>query len=170
MKAVANIPRFVAEEFIFVNKEFTRDRSLYLSILRLDKDFPLFTPENTCWISIGEPEETFQHITNSQLDKCPNLKISFWDVTTPIEDFLGKDKYTYHPPSLEQARTILNFLLENFEKHVIVNCAAGISRSGAIARFCSDYLGHFWLSMPKLNSIPNIALYNNLVKLYTQRN
>lgn len=169
MKAVANIPRYVAEEFIFVNKEPINNKSLYLSILNLDKDFSLFTPENTCWISIGEPEENFQHITNSQLDQCPNLKISFWDVTTPFKDII-KGEYTYYPPSIEQAGTILNFLLENFEKSVIVNCAAGISRSGAIARFCSDYLGHSWLSMPKTNSIPNITLYNNLVKLYTQRN
>lgn len=41
----------------------------------------------------------------------------------------------------EQAKQVVEFIDRNKDKNFIVHCAAGISRSGAVGRFISDYLG-----------------------------
>lgn len=41
--------------------------------------------------------------------------------------------------SVEQAKQTFDFINENYEKDFIVHCSAGISRSGAIGAFITDY-------------------------------
>ena len=108
-------------------------------------------PDKWCWISIGEPEASFTHIFNPILDSLPNLKISFWDLSSPLEG--------YEMPTEEDCRAIVEFILENKGKRVIVNCAAGISRSGAVARFCEECLGYEWFGEGKGCAIPNIHMF-----------
>jgi rhodanese-related sulfurtransferase len=108
------------------------------------------------WISIGEPD-------------CPDSKplpsdlhLDFWDITEPLE---LKDE-TLEPITRDQAAELVTFLEKHRNKNVIVNCKAGISRSGAVARFCEDYLGYEWDSGCKLTSQPNITVYNLMKAVY----
>lgn len=130
-----NVPRSVAERF------------------ELDLD-----TSNLAWISIGEPESTFVHINNAILNQSETLKISFSDFTKP-EDIRPGD----YPPTAEIAKEILTFILQNRGKNFIINCAAGISRSGAICKFLEDVFDYEWPEQYKKLSSPNRLLYNLLI-------
>lgn len=118
------------------------------------------SPESWAWISIGEPEIPDSVINNRILDKLPNLKISFWDTTKIVHDVLGD---TYFPPSEKDAAKIVDFLVKSRGKNFIINCKAGISRSGAICKFLEETLGYEWIS-GKDRARPNSLL----VKLLKQ--
>jgi protein tyrosine phosphatase len=65
---------------------------------------------------------------------------------------------------LFKARSIielLDTLKDSGCKELVVHCAAGISRSGAVAKFANIYLG---LDIPKLNNydMHNIYVFNTL--------
>lgn len=137
MKKVINIPRIAAEKFSFL-------------------------PKNAIWISIGEPEKTFIRINNEFLDQIPNLKIELWDLDEPCE---FEDEILL-PPSREEAQKIVNFILEHKDKNVLVNCAAGVSRSGAVARFCEECLGYEWLEDGKRCALPNYTLFKRMRECY----
>jgi predicted protein tyrosine phosphatase len=111
---------------------------------------------NTIWISISEPEDLKSVVSHPVLDQLPKLSLSFWDLTQVII-FHGQ---TLYPPSPAIARAIVDFLLLHRGKHVLVNCAAGVSRSGAVAQFCADFLNYEWMEEGKKNACPNHVLYN----------
>jgi predicted protein tyrosine phosphatase len=140
MPKVINIPRVAA-------KNWTEDSS---------------TDKNLCWVSIGEPEESFTHVSNPALDKLPNLKLQFWDLTKTIEH----NGEILNPPSDGDARMIVDFILANEGKNILVNCAAGVSRSGAVCMFCQDMLGYEWLQQGKRTAVPNTVLYTKMVNCY----
>jgi predicted protein tyrosine phosphatase len=121
-------------------------------------------PEKHAWISIQEPDD--EHIA-SKLDACPNLKLKFWDVTIPLQDLLDPEEY-YYPASDEDIRDIFQFLMLHKDKHIISNCAAGVSRSGAISRFCHEFLGHEWDQESRNRSYahigPNKYIFEKLVE------
>lgn len=119
-------------------------------------------PENCVWISISEPDCLDSIVSNEILDKLPVLRLSFWDLTSPIV-FHGE---TLFPPSEAYAKSIVDFLVTNKGKNVIVNCAAGVSRSGAVAQFCADYMDHEWMEEGKKNAVPNHVLYNLMRDYY----
>ena len=96
------------------------------------------------------------------MDKLPNLKIELWDLTKEVE----YDGRVIGPPSEENAAQIVNFILENPGKHIIVNCAAGVSRSGAVAQFCQDCLGYTWPYYYRSRAVPNMVLYRKMVNFY----
>jgi len=144
MKRVFNVPRVAAEDF--------------------GNDDPRL-PEKLVWISISEPGEPDTIVTNLFLEKCPTLKLSLWDLKESIE-FNGE---VIHPPSKEDAITIVDFLVQHTDKHVFVNCAAGVSRSGAVARFCQDFLGYRWPDFYKAVAIPNSVLYRLMVEYYQEK-
>lgn len=101
------------------------------------------SPKNYAWIQISEPEIPDSVISNSILGKLPNLKISFWDCTEVVQDVLGD---FYLPPDPLHAAKILQFIQENRGKNFIINCKAGISRSGAICKFLEEYLDYEWIN------------------------
>lgn len=143
MKTVYNVPRIAARDF--------------------GNDDPRL-PENLVWISIAEPGDQRSIVSNKYLDKCPNLKLAFWDIREPME-FKGE---MLQPPSERDARKIVKFLLQHSEKSVYVNCAAGVSRSGAIAQFCQDFLGYEWNTFGKRCAAPNSRLYTLLVEVFQE--
>ena len=102
MPRVANIPRIAAKEF------------------KLEAN-----AENAVWISIAEPDDIRSIISNPILDKCPSLKLSFWDLSKDME-YGGK---IIGPPKLPQIAKLVNFLVRHKNKNVIVNCAAEIGRA-----------------------------------------
>lgn len=97
-------------------------------------------PEHVAWISIGEPNDDSSKISNEYLDQCPNLHLKFWDV----EHIKTVDDKEYVPPTEEHAQQIVDFILLHRNKDLVVNCKKGISRSGAIAAFCSIMLDYDW--------------------------
>lgn len=101
--------------------------------------------DNTVLISINpeEPEELFR----LKLDRNnPNiLTVRFADVTKE-HNYRG---YIIRPISKETTLQILDFIEKNKDKNFIIHCAAGISRSAAVAQFISEAYGHglkpnFW--------------------------
>ena len=136
--SVTNIPRIAAEEF------------------KIELKNP------TIWISISEPGEGDTIASNPILDKLPKLKIPLWDLTKEVEyqvKIIG-------PPTHKDARRIVDFILSYPEHHVIVNCAAGISRSGAVAQFCQDFLGCRWNEYTKRMAVPNSVLYRRMAEYW----
>ena len=135
--SVFNIPRIAAENFKGVHS-------------------------NMIWISISE--KGVEPTKHEALDKIPNLKLEFWDLTETLEykgEMIG-------PPTDEQAAQIVDFILANPGKHVVVNCAAGVSRSGAVAQFCGDILKYEWPSYYKSMAVPNFVLYRKMVNYYQE--
>ena len=130
LKKILNIPRFAAKNF-------------------------KGSAGKGIWISISEPNDQKSVIDNEILGKLPTLRLSFWDLTESVKH----DGETIHPPDENIAKEIVDFLLSHKDMNVIVNCAAGISRSGAVAQFCEDFLGYEWLEMGKKNALPNSVLY-----------
>lgn len=149
---VVNIPRRVAKDF-----------EKYQEI-----DFPWFSIENSAWISISEPGLQDTVVSNYTLDQCPKLRIAFWDVVD-VYHYVNLEKMvneTAYPPLAHDAKLILNFLKENWDRNIIVNCQAGCSRSGGVADFCEKYLGYDWLEEFKQNARPNPTLFKHLGDQY----
>lgn len=118
--------------------------------------------ENSIWITIGEPRKNFTHIHNPILDKFPTLRLEFYDITKiTIDKDTGEKVY---PPGKNEAKLIVDFILAHPGKNVIVNCAAGKSRSGAIAQFCNK-LGFEW-GKGRDRAIPNPLLYSLMWDYY----
>jgi len=131
-----------------------------------------FDHTNAVWISIGEPTDEFVHTKNEHLDKLPNLKMCFWDITRArnYTNFITGEEEQADPPKVDQAMQIVDFLLKHSDKDVIVNCAMGISRSGAIAQFCQDFLFHQWPKRFQDRACPNTLLYNMMRDYYKGEN
>lgn len=139
---VLNIPRYAARDF-----------GLDMKVSDL------------AWISIGEPEPSFRHISNEILDKATVLKISFSDFRK-LEDIRAGD----FPPTKEIAKEILTFILENVGKNFVVNCAMGVSRSGAICKFLQDEFDYDWPKYYQDLADPNRLLYNLLIEAHNDYN
>lgn len=132
-----------------------------------------FSPsKESIWISIGEPcdrfGKEFLHVSSKVLDKIPSLKIKFWDIIDPVID-LSNPIQRLNPPGEEEAKLIIDFILNYPNRDIIINCAAGVSRSGAIAQFCEDRLGYKW-GMYKRRASPNRLLYRLLYDYYNSLN
>lgn len=140
MPKVINIPRYVAHGLTF----------------------EYVTPEKFAWISISEPDDETTIISNKKLDTLSKLKISFFDLETPVFD--KRKNITLSPPTKKQVNKILKFIKENQGKNFIINCAAGVSRSGAICKFMEDVLEYKWPENAKAMALPNMTLYKMLVE------
>lgn len=117
---------------------------------------------DAAWITIGEDTSEFKHV-ESELSRFPTLRIKFFDLLVPVPDLEGG---FINPPNTDHAKQIYDFLIDNRDRNIVVNCAAGISRSGAVAQFCFDFLGHEWPEYPRSLACPNFVLYNMLRDLY----
>lgn len=144
MKKVFNVPRIAAKDF--------------------GNDDPKLK-DKLAWISISEPEEQNTIVSNKYLDKCPTLKLAFYD----LKDFCEYKGKIIGPPRKRDASKLVNFLVANQDKSVIVNCAAGVSRSGAVCQFCQDFLGYSWPDFYKGMAIPNSVLYKLMVECFTEQ-
>ena len=160
MKYVINIPRPIAQEWPDVQNRSNNRRWFNASNVH-EK-----IGRSPAWISIGEPEGTFRRVSNPVLDKEPNLKLEFWDLTDTL-DYLGE---VLEPPSGGDARMIVDFIIANKDRNILVNCAAGVSRSGAVCQFCEDVMGYEWLVEGKNLATPNTTLYIKMVNYYNSLN
>lgn len=119
------------------------------------REFKLELKNPTIWISISEPGEGDTIASNPILDELPKLKIPLWDLTKEV-DHQGK---IIGPPTYRDARRIVDFILEHPEHHVI-------SRSGAVAQFCQDFLGYKWNEYAKSMAVPNSVFYRRMAEYW----
>lgn len=94
-------------------------------------------PDNTVLISINEEYEPLYPL---KLDRNSSkiLTVRFTDITKII----GRDGIMYHPIDKETTLKILEFIERNKDGNFIIHCAAGISRSSAVAKYISETYGH----------------------------
>jgi len=158
------------EEYILVAKTNYMNRKP--KVLNVPRKFVSSNQANghrdIVWISIFEPVNCDQDalLAISPLKCFPRLFVSFWDVIKPIPA-IGGEMDAIQPPSHSDAKKIVDFLLEHKGKDVIVNCTAGISRSGAVAQFCEDQLGYDWRYEGKRKAHPNSLLYKLMVDYFS---
>lgn len=127
-------------------------------------------PEKAIWIAIGEPDASYDAVRNEFLDDLPNLHINFWDLSHPVPIVGGKKGEFAYPPTKEDAKTIVDFILKHKGKHVFVNCKAGKCRSGAVAQFCMDFLKYDWTGDGRRIAVPNQKLYSLMKEYYLSFN
>jgi hypothetical protein len=124
------------------------------------EDWEFFkNPDKWAWISVGQPDyrgHSYEHVVNECLDKLNSLKIKFWDLEEPCPGNPG-DEETLYPPSALDAKQIVDFIKDNEGKNFIVNCEAGISRSGAICLFLEQCLSYNWPEITKKFAYPSFA-------------
>lgn len=63
------------------------------------------------------------------------INLDFWDIEKDVE-YKGGLLKSFTP---EQADKIIAFIEKNNDKHFLIHCHAGISRSSAVAFFIRDY-------------------------------
>lgn len=102
------------------------------------------------------------------------LQLCFDDVDEPLAiPILGEleDEREYNhvlPMNEHQAIIIINFVkLHQDKRSFLVHCAAGVSRSGAVAQFIMEYFGGTHEEYKRLNpyTVPNQRILNILRKL-----
>lgn len=130
--------------------------------------------DNTFFISINSTEgndsepyfkETHPNVLTLYFDDCDEYK------KYPI---IGSDGKFYEqiPMSEEQALEVVNFVEKmNNKSTIYVHCTAGVSRSGAIGAYISDYLGMRWDDFIRCNPqvIPNSHISSLLKKIYYEK-
>jgi predicted protein tyrosine phosphatase len=121
-------------------------------------------PSKTVWISIKEPRRKKSSVQNEILESLPNLKLQFWDIEIPTTDFNSK-KLVYPVDDLT-VRKLVYFLKEHEGKNILVNCAAGISRSGAIAKFCENFLSYKLEEQGKDRLNHNKYVYQKIIQFF----
>ena len=113
----------------------------------------LWAGDDFVWICISEPGREIAGNIN-----VVSLKIEFYDLVEDIDGF--------NAPTIDDAIKIVDFIEKHKGRNILVNCAAGISRSGAVCKFLEDYCGYEWEKFGKENSIPNKLLYSLLEEVY----
>ena len=112
---------------------------------------------NTVMISINEEAGDLYPLS---VDPSKVLRLRFSDVRAVTRHTNG---IIYKPMSPADAQQIMEFVSMHSDKKIIVHCAAGVSRSAAIALFIHKTYGHelkpnFW----KLSD-PNPFIYGTLM-------
>lgn len=97
-------------------------------------------PENVAVISIAGTKEIQEKYIQDNEDHWFNedenvLNLNFDDVS---EDTVETDEFTFYGLTIEDARRTVEFIKNNIDKDIYVNCRAGKSRSQAIVRFILD--------------------------------
>lgn len=81
------------------------------------------------WISVNEPNLRKNSTPILTLSRAPRLQVDFWDVTESSEHpDLGGGLIKVDPISDENAKIIVDFILEHRDLNLAVNCMMGKSR------------------------------------------
>lgn len=122
-------------------------------------------PPNSALISINDEDIDFYPLNVSGKDV---LRLRFTDLrgNQPIKH---KDKW-YRPISLDEAHEIITFIEQRPDYNWYIHCAAGISRSSAVAMFLHIVYGHeLKLSFYELSD-PNPYMLGLLLSEYYRKN
>lgn len=121
------------------------------------------------FISINDTQGT-PEIPHFKADKN-NVKVMFFD---DVEEDLNHPKYGIIKAFTEQqAADLLDFIEKNKDKQLcMVHCAAGVSRSGAVGHFISDYFEQDYDQFKKTNPYvhPNMKVLQLLNREVRKRN
>jgi predicted protein tyrosine phosphatase len=151
-------------------------RFLFWGILKKQgiTDSNVENQDNTFYISINSTEGN--DITPYFKEKHPNVLTLYFDDCNEYKkhpvDGSPDEFYEQIPMSEEQALEIIKFAEKmNNESNVYVHCTAGVSRSGAVGAFISDYLGNKWDDFIKVNPqvIPNSHISSLLKRVYYEK-
>ena len=141
------------------------NKTVYNVTRRFARDFD-HNIMDTVWVSISEPGDDTSKVQNTLLESVPNLQTAFYDATPPTYDM---GRFTMHPATEEDIAPLVDFLVEHQEKDVVVNCAFGVSRSGAVAQFCQNVLNYNWNPQCKNQANPNKYIYALMVRYYRKK-
>lgn len=138
-----------------------------LSKLIFDKNFDNkeFTYYHyACFISILDPDNNEQKFDNS-IENF--LQVKMWDIE---EDLFENSELKYEKPNNTELQKIVDFINKHKDKYVfIIHCSAGISRSGAVARFIyekyHDEVDKNEFDKMNKNIQPNLFILNKLKQL-----
>jgi rhodanese-related sulfurtransferase len=121
-----------------------------------------FDPNQWVWISISDPDYP---ITNPDLEKLNHIKLEFYDLEYPVDDLAwsGRILCPITPTQIEQ---LYEFIWINQNKSILVNCAMGVSRSGAVAKFCETFFSYTWPEWFKSKSNFNKFIFNELMDFH----
>ncbi len=122
---------------------------------------------NVAYISINDTVGPFSSSPLNEFKHEPNVLILHFDDV--IED--GQRSPTNNTTltrsfSNDQAKSIISFIDNNKDKNFIVHCVAGISRSGAVGTFISNYLDNVdYEFFKKYNTriAPNMLILTTLI-------
>jgi hypothetical protein len=151
-------------------------RFLFWGILKKQgiTDSNVENQDNTFYISINSTEGN--DITPYFKEKHPNVLTLYFDDCNEYKkhpvDGSPDEFYEQIPMSEEQALEIIKFAEKmNNESNVYVHCTAGVSRSGAVGAFISDYLGNKWDDFIRVNPqvIPNSHISSLLKRVYYEK-
>lgn len=147
-----------------IDRVIVRPREWVEKIIRFNAQVP--DPANKQWhlISIYGSSEELLTPENKEILRGMNcqemLSICFWDIT----EIQYPNVINAHPNAVlfevEHAKKIVSFLdgLKDRpgNETLVVHCDAGISRSGAVGSFASDYFGLNYEEFKKMNRVlPN---------------
>lgn len=119
----------------------------------------------TAWISFSDPDNPDSIVNNPNLEKLNNLKLSIWNLWEP---HFFNETWRF-PPSEDEIHSIVDFLIENKNYNIIINCYGGKGRSGAVAKFCHDKMNYFWSDSCQSIAKPNSLIYKTMVNYFNQK-
>ena len=119
----------------------------------------------TAWISFSDPDNPESIVENVNLEKLNNLKLSIWNLAEP--HFF--DETWRFPPSEDEIHSIVDFLIQNKNYNIIINCYGGKGRSGAVAKFCHDKMNYFWTNDCMEKAKPNLFIYKTMVNYFNKK-
>lgn len=93
-------------------------------------------------ISISDPNMiyTTRPFCSAENRVIAILALTFCDADKPEKDIYGNDADESDLMSQEDARKVVQFVNLHVEKHIIVHCDAGISRSAGVGAAISKYV------------------------------
>lgn len=120
---------------------------------------------NSCFISVLDPDN-FEFKFNTNMNNF--LQVKMWDIEYDI--FNEKGELIYQKPQDEEIKKIVDFINKNKDKNsFIIHCSAGISRSGAIARFIKEKfpneVNDNLFNKNNKHIMPNLYIFNRLKEL-----
>ena len=84
--------------------------------------------DDIAFISILDPDNN-----EKKFGDHPNfLQVKMWDIEQPIT---ALDGFVFEPAGDDVIEAIVKFITANEDKHFIVHCSGGVSRSGAVVKY-----------------------------------
>jgi predicted protein tyrosine phosphatase len=121
---------------------------------------------NIAFISINDTIGPYSESPLKNINNISKLILHFDDVIEDNQPSPTNRTNNTRSFRLAQAQQILSFIEDNKNKNFIVHCVAGISRSGAVGTFISNYLDNVdYEFFKKYNTqiAPNIFILTSLM-------
>ena len=121
---------------------------------------------NIAYISVNDTIGPYSQSPLENKDYKNSLILHFDDVIQDGQPSPTVNSTNTRSFSVEQAHKIIDFVNKNKYRHFIIHCVAGISRSGAIGTFISNYINNVdYNFFKKYNTriAPNMYILTTLI-------